>query len=304
MRSASLLCMSDAAGSPSSAASIRRPAVVSDRPSPGSASASASASTSTSVSEVAAYYRDVAPFYDAELADRDDLPFWQRIGRRFAGASVLELGCGSGTVTEVLAADARRLVGVDLSDDLLQHARRRLTRWPHVALTRADMRELPLSASAGQFDLIVAANDPFSHLTTAEDRDAVLHSVAHLLSPGGQLILDALWLPPADARAVATPAGRVQQHAATLRGQPLRVVERWRRDPARRSCCLARYEYQVSGRQPVVASFQARDWTVSELAQRLERAGLAEVARWGGYDSRPWDPNTSQHLIVAAHVPR
>lgn len=271
-----LLCMSDAVSVPT-----RRP----------------TADTPSSNADVEAYYREIAPFYDAELSDRDDLAFWSRLASESPGSRILELGAGSGAVTAQVAPVARQLVGIDISNELLRLARRRVAPWSHVTLLRADMRALPLR---GQFDLIVAANDPLSHLTEDSDRDEALRAAAGLLAPDGRFVLDALWLPPADARAVASPAGRVQEHDETLKGQPLHVVERWRRDPAHRACCRARYEYHRPGHQTVVASFEARDWEPDELSDRLNRAGLTVTERWGSYRRESWDPHTSRQLIVAA----
>jgi SAM-dependent methyltransferase len=287
--SAYRLCMSDAVSSapPVTAADARTP------PAGGQASDLAS--------DIEAYYREIAPFYDAELGDRDDLAFWRTLTARRPGCRVLELGAGSGAVTAALAPAAGLVVGVDLSDELLQLARRRLGCWPHAQLVRADMRALPFAvSSAGLFDLIVAPNDPFSHLTDSVDRDRVLQAVAGLLTPSGHFVLDALWLPPPDAAAVRSPRGRVQEHDTTLKGEPLRVHERWRRDPGHRRCCEARYEYRRPGRRPVVARFQARDWSLDELTERFARAGLAETTRWGRYQHDPWHERGSGQLIVAA----
>src|SRR5688572_29474572 len=116
--------------------------------------------------EVEAYYRTIAPFYDAELADRDDLEFWRELAGRHQGARVLELGAGSGRVTAALAPSAGVLVGLDISPELLQLARPRLAAWPHARLVQADMLALPFREP---FDLIVAADDPMSHLVDAAD---------------------------------------------------------------------------------------------------------------------------------------
>jgi hypothetical protein len=61
-------------------------------------------------SDVEAYYRTTAAFYDAELADRRDLGFWRWIAERHRGGRHLELGCGSGRVTAVLAVAVRELI--------------------------------------------------------------------------------------------------------------------------------------------------------------------------------------------------
>jgi SAM-dependent methyltransferase len=249
--------------------------------------------------EVEAYYRTIAPFYDAELADRDDLDFWRLIGERHRAGRVLELGCGSGRVTAALVPTAGELVGVDISPDLLRLARPRLAAWPHARLVQADMLALPFREP---FDLIVAANDPLSHLVDAANRDRALHVVARHLAPGGRFVLDALWLAPDDAARVARPGGRVQQHITSMQGQRMRVLARWERTDDPRHCCHAHYEYHRPGHRPVVADFEARDWSLVELGSRFDRAGLDVTRVWGSYRGEPWHPTRSSQLIVEATV--
>jgi SAM-dependent methyltransferase len=253
--------------------------------------------------DVVAYYREIAPFYDAELEGRDDLDFWRRIAEHNRGGTILELGAGSGRVTEALASAAGTVVAIDLSPEMLGMARRRLSGRADVSLVLADMLDLPFRAA---FDAIVAADDPFSHLTEDAERDRALRSAARLLKPGGRFVLDALWLGPKEARAVASVGGRVREHASSLDGQPLRVVERWQRvrdgsgASGRERSCRASYRYLRPGHAPVVARFVAHDWTAAELTARLGQAGLHVHERWGGYRGEPWDPERSQQLIVAA----
>ena len=150
------------------------------------------------------------------------------------------------------------------------------------------------------FDLIVAANDPLSHLVDAADRDRTLQVVARNLAPGGRFVLDALWLSPDEASAVASVGGRVRRQTTSLHGHRLRVVERWARPDGLGSCCHARYEYRRAGRRPVVAEFDARDWSPAELTGRFSRAGLAITRVWGSYQRTAWDAGRSTQLIVEA----
>jgi SAM-dependent methyltransferase len=246
---------------------------------------------------VEAYYHEIAPFYDAELTGRDDLDFWRSIASECAGGSTLEIGAGTGRVTVALAASAREVVAIDLSPDLLLRARQPLTIFPQVTLVRADMRALPVR---GTFDLVVAANDPMSHLLDDADRDRALREIAGCLAPGGRFVLDALWLSPGEAAAVNRTGGRVRHHVESLHGEPLDVTERWCPSPGHRRCFRAAYEYRRPGRRPVEAAFDARAWTPSELHDRFGRAGLRMTRRWGSYRREPWDPSTSSHLIVEA----
>jgi SAM-dependent methyltransferase len=247
--------------------------------------------------EVEAYYRTIAPFYDAEQAGRHDLGFWRWVGERHPGGRVLELGAGSGRVTAVLAPTAGEVVGVDLSPELLRLARPRLARWPHARLVQADMLVLPFREP---FDLIAAANDPLSHLVEAADRDRALAAVARHLAPGGRFVLDALWLAPSEEAKVAGRGGRVEQRTATMDGQRLQVLERWKRTDDARHCCHAHYEYRCGGRRPVVADFDAHDWLADELFTRLDRAGLVVTNVWGSYQGERWDPTRSSQFIVEA----
>ena len=140
-------------------------------------------------SEVAEYYRRVAPFYDAELKDRGDEDFWSALGTRAAGKRVLELGAGSGRVTALVARGAGRIVALDLSPEMLRLARQRLRGQTNVSLVLGDMRQLPFRCT---FDVVIAADDPFSHLVEDEDRARALAAVARHLAPEGRFVLDPL----------------------------------------------------------------------------------------------------------------
>jgi SAM-dependent methyltransferase len=246
---------------------------------------------------VEAYYHEIAPFYDAELSDRDDLDFWRSIASECAGGRTLEIGAGTGRVTVALAAVAAEVVAIDLSPDLLLRARPSLSIYPQVTLVRADMRALPVR---GVFDLVVAANDPTSHLLDDADRDTALREIAGCLAPGGRFVLDALWLSPGEVAAVHRTGGRVRHHVGSLHGEPLGVTEHWCPSPSHRRCFRAAYEYHRPGRRPVEAAFDARAWTPSELRDRFGRAGLRMTRRWGSYRRDPWDSTRSPQLIVEA----
>lgn len=247
--------------------------------------------------DIEAYYRDVAPFYDADLTARGDLEFWRRIAAGHRGQRILELGAGTGRVTEVLAPMAGLLVALDLSPELLALAGPRLAPFPQAHRIRGDMLALPFGQP---FDLIVAPNDPLSHLLDPDERDRVLVEVAHRLAPGGCFVLDALWLSPEDVREVSKAGGRVEQRTRAVDGQRVAVVERWERTSRRQHRCAAQYTYHPVGHAPVQAEFEARDWSPSELLARLGRAGLTVTATWGDYQGAPWSAETSSQLIVAA----
>lgn len=264
------------------------------------------------VYDVRRYYHTVAPFLEAELAGRGDGRLWRRIGRDHAAGTILELGCGSGRVTELLASSGARVAGIDVCPELLELASRRL--WstagfqradpkprtqnpePNVQLVLMDMRELAFRA---RFDAVVAPDDPFSHLLAGADRDRALASLARLLLPGGRLILDALWFRPEDEGRMG--AGLLVDHDIVRDGGQLRVTERWQCDP-RSHRCSTEFQYSQDAGEPTSARFEARYWTAAELRRRLAAACLRITATWGGFDRELWDEQRSTHLIVEAKL--
>ena len=81
------------------------------------------------------YYDAILPFYDESLADRGDLPFWEAMAK--GSKRILELGCGTGRVTEVLVRHAE-VTAVDLLVEMLRRASRRA---PRAHLVEADLRQ-------------------------------------------------------------------------------------------------------------------------------------------------------------------
>jgi SAM-dependent methyltransferase len=138
----------------------------------------------TDVDEIRRYYDAILPYYDDSLAARGDLPFWESMATRWGAKRILELGCGTGRVTEVLRRHAE-VIAVDLLVEMLWRARR-----TRAQLAAADLRQF---AFATTFDLIVLADDPMAHLISNEDRAKVMRLIADHLAPDGRVVLEGLY---------------------------------------------------------------------------------------------------------------
>ncbi len=236
------------------------------------------------------YYRRILPFYDAELRGRGDEGFWIEMAGEPENCRVLELGAGTGRATALLARKAGRVVATELVPEMIAQARRKVGASPHVQLLMADIRELGLEE---RFDLVVAADDPFVHLTADEDRDRAFRVAAEHLAPQGRFVLDAAWFPPEEREETAD--GLVKEHG-TEDGR-LCVREVWCCDPETR-LCTTRFEYRQDGDLVEQASFPGRLWSVDEMEERAKASGLRISSLWGDYDRRPWERGTSQRLIA------
>jgi predicted TPR repeat methyltransferase len=93
---------------------------------------------------------------------------------------VLDAGCGTGLCGPILAAYARRLVGVDLSSGMLAHAQEKTV---YDALVKAELTTY-LRDNREAFDLIVSADT----LVYFGDLEDVLAAAAGALRPNGLLV--------------------------------------------------------------------------------------------------------------------
>ncbi len=100
---------------------------------------------------------------------------------RYAPASVLDAGCGTGRVARELHRRGIDVVGVDLDAGFVAHARERA---PAIEWHHADLVTVDLGRS---FDVVVAAGNVMIFLAPGTE-SAVLANLARHLGVGGRLI--------------------------------------------------------------------------------------------------------------------
>ena len=120
----------------------------------------------------------------------------QRIKRKIAnhylrdGARVLEIGCGTGTLTRMMAQRGAVVTAIDASPRMLAEAEKKVTDKSLKGRVTLQFMDAALTADrfpAGSFDLIVSTL-VFSELPP-DDQRFVLGACQGLLAPGGQLLI-------------------------------------------------------------------------------------------------------------------
>ena len=140
-------------------------------------------------------YDKIARLYDPwSRSVVEDVPFYLDEARR-SGGPVLELAVGTGRIAVPIAASGIPVVGVDLSEEMLQVARERAREiGAELDLRYGDMRDPPVE---GTFPLVLVPFRSMLHMETDADRRAVLRAIKRHLAPDGRLIFD-VFAPAAD----------------------------------------------------------------------------------------------------------
>ena len=143
------------------------------------------------ISTDAAYWDTAASTFDTEpdhgLADPAVRAAWSQRLREWIpniSAEVLDVGCGTGSLSLVLADQGHRVTGVDLSQNMVEHAQRKLAAASHRAsILLGDANSPPVGDR--RFDVVLTRH----LLWTLPNPQATLQKWISLLRPGGHLVL-------------------------------------------------------------------------------------------------------------------
>ncbi|ASK65494.1 SAM-dependent methyltransferase [Brachybacterium avium] len=128
----------------------------------------------------------LAACYDTFDGERDDLDHYQRILAELGARSVIDVGCGTGSLAARLAADGLRVTGVDPARASLDIARAKphadAVRWIHG--TASDLPAL-------EADAAVMTGNVAQVFVTDEAWEETLRAIRAALRRGGALVFEA-----------------------------------------------------------------------------------------------------------------
>ncbi len=196
---------------------------------------------------ISAYWDAASASFDEEadhgLRDPRVRTAWARRLRSWIPSScdVLDLGCGTGSLSLLLAEEGHRPVGVDLSPLMVGQARRKLTAAGFDVPVMVGDASAPPAEAGHSFDVILARH----LLWTLPHPEATLRGWMSLLRPHGFLLLvEGRWQMPAESRPYAPGAGplpwlggvsadhlleTLRPFSTRLRAEPLTDPDLWGR---------------------------------------------------------------------------
>ena len=213
------------------------------------------------------FFRHEAEQYDREpftQATEQEVPFLIEQLKLPKGASILDVGCGTGRHSVALAKHGFAVTGIDLSDEMLEKARARATASEiHATFLQCDATtyvsepvfDAAIGLCEGAMGLLGQGDDPIERDLT------VLRNIHAALKPGGQLIVNAL-----NVFRVARKAGH-DEEADTF-------------DVMSQTTLNTMVFETPEG--PVEIPCRERMYTPTEFALMLRVAGFAVEHVWGG----------------------
>lgn len=230
-----------------------------------------------------ASYESLAGSYD-ELTTDVDYPRWRRyVERHFAKLDrpvrrVLDLACGTGSLTRELAQAGYEMVGVDLSEDMLAVAEEKCRDLePRPLFFREAMESLRLPMGV---DACVCCLDSVNYVLKPEKAKAAFRRVWECLEPGGLFLFD-----------VDTPKKLEEMDGQVFLDETEDVYCVWRGEYSqkKRICSfwmdIFRREGEVWTRGEEL--HRERAYTDEELTAFLEEAGFIKIKRHGELKMAP-----------------
>lgn len=239
-----------------------------------------------------------SPLYEKLYAKRDDTEaalLVDRISRRLPPAQypfVLDMGCGRGRHSVLLAQHGYRVTGVDLSETAIAKSRSIAMEEgiSNISFETGDMRYW----RGGPFDLVCNLFTSFGYFENDEDNRQVVQNLSSNLKPGGFLVLD--YLNPEYVRHNLIPAEEI--HIGDMQCQMTRSIED---DTIVKSIS---FESPDSGKQ---LNYQERVklYNIGWFEHFFREHGLQLLEKQGDYNGKPFNPlNSSRMLLLAQKKPR
>ncbi len=232
-------------------------------------------------------YLDLYPTRDEAEARRDVAAILRLIAPP-RKEPLLDLGCGAGRHLVALhEAGFTCLVGLDLSEELLEAAARRLAAVgaEGVKLVHSDMRRIP---SDGRFATILSLFTSFGYFPQDAENRAVLVGIRRTLRSDGKLLIDTL--NPGFVTDHLVPREERMFSGRTLR------IERWVDRDRRRVNKVTRVVEADGTRRRFEES--VRMYGKDEFVEMLEQAEFKAVRTYGSLNGEPYGPGSERLILV------
>lgn len=241
----------------------------------------------------------VTPFYDT-LMSAVPYRFWMdylaKVWRKHdqQPKTVLDLACGTGTMSRLLVTRGYVPTGVDLSAGMLEVARSQAQEAGRaIPFIQQDAADLDLGET--RFDAAICLFDSLNYILEPERLQSAFARVCAHLAPGGSFFFDV-------NTEYALAEGMFDQ-SCTRRDEPLHYRWRSRYDPETRLCTIRMnfsFDEGEGNRRTFTEVHRQRAYSKEELTHWLREAGFADVTIYDAYSMDPPKKRSDRLFYFAA----
>lgn len=245
-------------------------------------------------------FEEFQPYYDLMVNWENRLaheaPFFQRVFSRPKARRVLDCACGTGHHVRLFARWGLEAVGSDVAPAMVEQAERDArAEGAEVEFRVADFTKLP-QAFADPFDAVICTGNSLPLAGSAERVRAALEGMHEVLTPGGVAVVQTLNFEriPEGSNLYRQPRVRQVDDREILF---LKVLRKGRRLS---DLDIVVLEKQAGEWRKIVT--HARAWTLgkADLQETVTDIGFGQLQWYGGYEPKPFNPKTSEDLILVA----
>jgi ubiquinone/menaquinone biosynthesis C-methylase UbiE len=204
---------------------------------------------------------------------------------------ILDLGCGTGTMTELLAAEGYDMIGVDCAADMLNVAMEKREQSGHnILYLNQDMREFELY---GTVKAVVSICDCLNYITEEEELLTVFQLVNNYLDPGGIFIFDMNTIYKYEQIGDATIAENREEGSFIWENS-------YYEEEQINEYELTLFLPEADGRfQKYVETHVQRGYTLETIQELLEEAGMEFIAAYDAFTREPVKAESERMYIIA-----
>jgi SAM-dependent methyltransferase len=248
------------------------------------------------------HYEDPAYYTKTYGPRTEDVDYYVNLARTSAGP-VLEYGIGNGRVAIPIARAGVQVVGIDLSEPMLESLAERLRSEPdrvraRVSPRHGDMRSKRLRR---RFPLIIAPFNAILHLYEREDLERFLARVRGHLAPAARFVFDFSMPDVCDLCRDPERSYRAPRFRHPTTGELTRYAERFEYDPLRQ-VMLVNMDFIPEGKRPRWTTVLThRQFFPREMEALLHYNGFTDI-RWSAdFTDQPPDAHTDS-LVVSCRA--